>query len=246
MRPRHHAPADRRRRHRGLCRVQPQDALGRSTSRFRSTCSTPSVTPPWCLPSLASPASAAPPTWSLMPQACLPAQSRPMIVAGGGARRCRSRAARGRRAAVRAGRHHDQRQGRPIDEHHPLALGARMGTASVVAAADAADVLLVVGAELGNSDMWQGMLAPRGHVVRIDVDASMADVNISADTMLVGDAAIVLGQLDAALEPRRPSTMAFPSGSPTSARRPPPRQARPARAGGRGSTRSTSGVRRTR
>ena len=63
----------------------------------------------------------------------------------------------------------------------------------MVAAADAADVLLVVGAELGNSDMWQGMLAPSGHVVRIDVDEAMADVNISADTMLVGDAAVVLG-----------------------------------------------------
>lgn len=119
---------------------------------------------------------------------------RPMVVAGGGAR-----------TASEALRRVAERLSAPVattingkgvlDERHPLALGARLGTAAVVSAADAADVLLVVGAELGNSDMWQGMLRPRGHVVRVDVDPEMATVNLSADTMLVGDAAVVLGQL---------------------------------------------------
>lgn len=90
-----------------------------------------------------------------------------------------------------------------LDEGHPLALGARLGTTAVVAAADAADVLLVVGAELGNSDMWQGMLRPAGHVVRVDVDPAMAAVNLQADTMLVGDAAVVLGQLADVLDADR-------------------------------------------
>jgi acetolactate synthase-1/2/3 large subunit len=129
----------------------------------------------------------------------LAAARRPMIIAGGGARRAGVAllAVAERLSAPVATTINGKGS---VDEHHPLALGARMGTASVVAAADAADVLLVVGAELGNSDMWQGMLAPKGHIVRIDVDASMVDVNISADTMLVGDAATVLGQLDAAIE----------------------------------------------
>ena len=49
-----------------------------------------------------------------------------------------------------------------LDESHPLV--ARRAARHHVpwsAAADAADVLLVVGAELGNSDMWQGMLRHR-------------------------------------------------------------------------------------
>lgn len=128
----------------------------------------------------------------------LAAAERPMIVAGGGAKR----AGDDLLAVAEA-------LGSPvattingtgaIDDDHRLALGARMGTLSVVSAADASDVLLVVGAELGNSDMWQGMLSPTGHVIRVDIDPTMADVNIAADTMLVGDAATVLGQLHTAL-----------------------------------------------
>jgi acetolactate synthase-1/2/3 large subunit len=130
--------------------------------------------------------------------ALLAGAERPMVVAGGGARRA------GVELLAVA-----ERISAPvvttingkgcIDEGHALALGTRLGTASVVAAADAADVLLVVGAELGNSDMWQGMLTPAGHVIRIDIDPAMADVNIRADTMLVGDAATVLTQVDAEL-----------------------------------------------
>lgn len=139
----------------------------------------------------------------------LAAAVQPMIVAGGGARRAGAEllALAERLSAPVATTINGKGS---IDEHHPLSLGARMGTASVVAAADAADALLVVGAELGNSDMWQGMLAPRGHVIRIDVDASMADINISADTMLVGDASTVLGQLGAALA----ATAASPGAAP--------------------------------
>jgi thiamine pyrophosphate-dependent acetolactate synthase large subunit-like protein len=128
----------------------------------------------------------------------LAAAERPMIVAGGGAKRA------GHDLVAVA-----ELLGAPvastingtgaIDDDHVLALGTRLGTPSVVSAADAADVLLVVGAELGNSDMWQGMLSPRGHVVRVDVDPTMANVNITADTMLVGDATTVMRQLHTAL-----------------------------------------------
>ncbi len=124
--------------------------------------------------------------------------TRPLLVAGGGAR-----GASGPLTALA------ELLGAPVvttingkgvvDESHPLALGSRLGTAAVMDAVDAADVLLVVGAELGNSDLWQRPAAPRGHVVRVDIDPRMADVNIDADTMLVGDAFRVLDQLGGAV-----------------------------------------------
>lgn len=86
-----------------------------------------------------------------------------------------------------------------VDERHSLSLGTRLGTSAVKSAADDADVLVLVGTEVGNSDLWQGMLAPRGHVIRVDIDPRMATINVQANTMVVGDAAAVLGQLDAAL-----------------------------------------------
>jgi acetolactate synthase-1/2/3 large subunit len=135
---------------------------------------------------------------------------RPMIIAGGGAKRA------GTELLAVA-----EQLGAPVattingtgvvDSEHTLSLGSRMGTPSVVAAADDADVLLVVGAELGNSDMWQGMLSPQGHVVRVDIDAEMAAVNIEADTMLVGDAATVLGQLQSALADGAPEPATIPA-----------------------------------
>jgi acetolactate synthase-1/2/3 large subunit len=86
-----------------------------------------------------------------------------------------------------------------VAEANPLSLGARLGTASALTAADSADVLLLVGTEVGNSDLWQRGLSPRGHVIRIDIDPRMADVNVRADAMIEGDAKTVLEALDTAL-----------------------------------------------
>ncbi len=150
------------------------------------------------VPAVVTPPRSAPDDDVVQAAGLLAAAERPMIVAGGGAKR----AGDDLLAVAEA-------LGAPVattingtgvmDDGHSLALGARMGTSSVVSAADASDVLLVVGAELGNSDMWQGMLSPRGHVIRVDIDPAMASVNIEADTMLVGDSATVLRQLHVAL-----------------------------------------------
>ena len=75
-----------------------------------------------------------------------------------------------------------------VPSDHPLGLGSRLGLRPVHDAVDAADVLLVVGSELGQSDTFLGPLAPRGTVVRIDVDGRMADVNVASDVMIVGHA----------------------------------------------------------
>lgn len=89
-----------------------------------------------------------------------------------------------------------------LPEDHPLALGSRLHSRRVLDALEAADVLLVVGAELGNSDLWLGELHPRGTVVRVDVDPRMAEVNVAADVMLAGFAQVTLQQLHRDLDDR--------------------------------------------
>lgn len=89
-----------------------------------------------------------------------------------------------------------------LPEEHPLALGARLHARSVLDAVAAADVLLVVGAELGGSDLWFGPVEPRGTVIRVDVDPAMADVNVTADLMLPGFAQVTLQHLHRLLDER--------------------------------------------
>ena len=82
-----------------------------------------------------------------------------------------------------------------LDGDHALALGQRLWARPVMDAIEDADVVVVVGSELGRSDLFNGPLTPRGRVVRIDVDPRMRDVNVVADVMLVGDAALTLAAL---------------------------------------------------
>ncbi|MDH4158891.1 MAG: thiamine pyrophosphate-binding protein [Actinomycetota bacterium] len=125
----------------------------------------------------------------------LSAARRPMVVAGGGAVDAADRV---RLVA--------ERLGAPVvttingkgvlPEGHRLALGARLHAAVVREALDRADALLVVGSELGNSDLWFGSPAPTGAVVRVDVDPRMADVNVVSEVFLGGFAQESLRQLD--------------------------------------------------
>jgi acetolactate synthase-1/2/3 large subunit len=57
-----------------------------------------------------------------------------------------------------------------------------------------ADVLVVVGSELGQGDHGS-TLAPAGRVVRIDVDPVQAHGNVAADVAVVGDAGATLAAL---------------------------------------------------
>jgi acetolactate synthase-1/2/3 large subunit len=90
-----------------------------------------------------------------------------------------------------------------VDEHHPLALGARLPVAAGRRMVEEADVLLVVGSELGQGDHWTS-LAPSGHVVRVDIDPSQAHGNVAASVALIGDAAEILAAVLAQLSPPRP------------------------------------------
>lgn len=125
----------------------------------------------------------------------LGAASRPLLVAGGGAR--------GAVAEIGA----LAERGVPVlttvngkgvlDETHPSSLGASIRLPAAHRAINDADLLLVVGSELGDSDLWGGVVEPgapgRRTVVRLDLDPTQMHKNVSADLGVVGDAAVVLG-----------------------------------------------------
>jgi thiamine pyrophosphate-dependent acetolactate synthase large subunit-like protein len=86
-----------------------------------------------------------------------------------------------------------------VPESHPLSCGASVRLPAAQALLQAADALLVVGSELGDSDLWEGTVQPSGPVVRVDLDAAQLDKNLAADVRLHADAALALRALVDAL-----------------------------------------------
>ncbi len=85
-----------------------------------------------------------------------------------------------------------------LDERHPASLGAGIRLAAAHSLVNEADVLVVVGSELGDSDLWGGTVAPGGEgrtVVRVDLDPAQLHKNVAADLPVVGDATVVLREL---------------------------------------------------
>ena len=86
-------------------------------------------------------------------------------------------------------------------ETHPLALGVfgTFGTPAANACLGDADLVLVVGSKLSPSDTaWENtkLLDPRRQVfVQVDIEPRHASWNFPAETVVLGDAARVLGQL---------------------------------------------------
>jgi thiamine pyrophosphate-dependent acetolactate synthase large subunit-like protein len=85
-----------------------------------------------------------------------------------------------------------------VDEAHPLSVGASIRLRAVQKAAADSDALLVVGTELGDSDLWEGQIRGRT-VIRCDVDAAQLNKNCPADHTLHGDAAATVAALRDAL-----------------------------------------------
>lgn len=131
--------------------------------------------------------------------AALAAAQEPVILAGGGSR---GAAAELRRLA--------EQLGAPVvttlnakgvlDETHPLALGSNLRLAAARNSARDADVLLVVGAKLGEAELWVDALEARGRVVRIDLLESQIHKNQKADIGIVADAAQAVAAISDALE----------------------------------------------
>ncbi len=85
-----------------------------------------------------------------------------------------------------------------VDESHPLSVGASIRLRTVQKAAADSDALLVVGTELGDSDLWEGQIRGRT-VIRCDIDPAQLNKNCPADHALLGDAATTVAALRAAL-----------------------------------------------
>lgn len=75
-----------------------------------------------------------------------------------------------------------------VPESHPLSLGSELRLAATVEVARAADVLLVVGAKLGEAELWGHELAVGQRVVRIDIDPSRLQTNLAAEVAIAADA----------------------------------------------------------
>ncbi|MBB5135437.1 acetolactate synthase-1/2/3 large subunit [Thermocatellispora tengchongensis] len=87
-----------------------------------------------------------------------------------------------------------------LDEDHPLAVGAFPGLPAARDLMREADVLLVVGSELGDAEVPEG-LAPRGAVIRIDLDPAQSHKNVRATLPVHADAGEALTALAAGLAP---------------------------------------------
>ncbi len=84
-----------------------------------------------------------------------------------------------------------------VAESHPLSVGASIRLPALQEAAADSDGLLLIGTELGDSDLWGGQIRGRT-VIRCDVDAAQLHKNCPADHVLLGDArATVRGLLSA-------------------------------------------------
>ena len=84
-----------------------------------------------------------------------------------------------------------------LDETHPLALGANVRWPSVQQASRDADVLLVVGTEIADSDLWGGLIGVQEQsgaddssqtVIRCDIDPDQLHKNLRGDVLVLGDA----------------------------------------------------------
>lgn len=86
-----------------------------------------------------------------------------------------------------------------LPEDHPLALGAGIHLPAVRALVEEADVVVAVGTELAPADLWYGPLPVAGKLVRIDIDPVGMVTNAAPAVAVLGDAAVALDGILAAL-----------------------------------------------
>lgn len=86
-----------------------------------------------------------------------------------------------------------------IPESHPLSLASEIRLPAIQSLINESDAVLIIGSKLGEAELWGGAIAPAGTVIRIDVLESQLHKNVVSDIGLVGDSAVVVGQLRTAL-----------------------------------------------
>ncbi|MGY1594956.1 thiamine pyrophosphate-binding protein [Geodermatophilus sp. SYSU D00708] len=132
--------------------------------------------------------------------ALLAAARRPLLIAGGGAVDAAAEVT-GLAEALGAPVATTVNGKGVLAEDHPLSVGASVRLRALQHEAAACDALLVVGSELGDSDLWEGRIAAPV-VVRVDVDAGQLHKNCPATVGLHADAAPALRALRALLPDR--------------------------------------------
>jgi 5-guanidino-2-oxopentanoate decarboxylase len=124
--------------------------------------------------------------------ALLTGAERPALVLGGGARGASEAAARLGVPVITTV------NGKGIvDERSPLSLGASIRLRAAQEWLAGRDVVVAVGTELGESDLWRPLPELRGRLVRVDVDPAQLHKNARADVTVLGDARTVLEALPA-------------------------------------------------
>lgn len=92
-----------------------------------------------------------------------------------------------------------------LDERHPLALGVSLRTVAAKALIADADVILVVGSDLGPSEFWGPPSFVGAVVARIDVDSKKLSANVEPDIALLGNAEMLAPELASVLSEVRGS-----------------------------------------
>lgn len=140
---------------------------------------------------------------------------RPLVIVGGGARSAHAEVARfvesiDSPVATTA-------NGKGIlPEDHPLSLGSNVRFPSVQAESAAADVLIVLGSELADSDLWGGVIgaqttigvrdeSARQTVIRCDIDPDQLNKNLPGNILACADTGEFLSALITALDDGNPA-----------------------------------------
>ena len=136
-------------------------------------------------------------------QALLAEAQRPLIIAGGGARRAGSalrklvEAVDGYLITTVAGKG-------VVAESHPASLGASLPYAPAQELVAAADVVVAAGTELSETDVYTTTrLAMSGRLVRLDIDDQKLSDQFAADVLVRGDASASLEMLAGSSRARR-------------------------------------------
>ncbi|WP_209374614.1 thiamine pyrophosphate-binding protein [Brevibacterium renqingii] len=141
---------------------------------------------------------------------------RPLVIAGGGARTAHSEVRRF--VELIDSPLVTTANGKGIlPEDHPLSLGSNVRFPSVQAESAAADVLIVLGSELADSDLWGGLIGAQSavgvreessaqRVIRCDIDPDQLNKNLPGDILACADASDFLTALMAALGDGRPAS----------------------------------------
>jgi 5-guanidino-2-oxopentanoate decarboxylase len=136
-------------------------------------------------------------------RALLEGAERPLIVAGGGARHAGAALAQlvealdGYLVTTAAGKG-------VVPEGHPANLGASLPYRATQELLAAADVVLAVGTELAETDVYTTIrLTFPGRVIRIDIDAAQLSDRSAQEVAIHADSRAALEQLARAVRPRR-------------------------------------------